>query len=434
MRRKKEQWEKIATPKVVENNSISDIELEPILEHDIAPIDYRAEKVTFKDLKEWRKSIGNVTDGEYAIIDGMNEAGYVRNANAYKINKALRDGTIDRLSDASRETLETLQSVISKNKSKTDAVLLRKVDDHYLKDVFGINTTNPEGIVEEINSSKLGMVYTEKGFISTSYKANKNLNNADNVLLDIYAPKSTNMFLTRNREESEIILQAGTKFEVRGATLTGDKKVKILLDIKNDAVDTLNKVKDETLKVKKENVKIKLKDKITKTSTQINDLKKQFNDITEGYSYDEWFNEFDSIEDGFGGPDANNESFNKLKELDQKIRDQEQKKNELLHRKEKRKQLDNGYGGQVPDEELDNFNAKAMEQIKLDTGYLDDKAKEFQDALKEYFGGNYEAILAGETLEAKIIRDGIDRMPIYEGGISRGLTLDNSSIDAFSKL
>lgn len=424
---KKAEWEKVIPDKPT---------TKPLLERGTAAIDYRAKKVTFKDLREWRKTIGNVTDEEYAIIDGMNDAGYIRNSNAYKINKALRDGTVDQLSDASRQTLETLRDVIDKNVSDTDAVLLRRVDNQYIEDVFGISAKDPEDIIKELNSKKLGDVYTEKGFVSTSYKANKNLNNADDILLDIYAPEGTNMFLTHNREESEIILQAGTKFEVKGATLTDDGKVKVLVDVKKD-VGIDNKVldiKDKALKEGKENAKIKLKDKITETDIQITDLKKQFSNITDGYSYDEWFNEFDSIEDGFGGADDNDESFNKLKELDSKIKEQSQKKNELLHQKEKRKQLDNGYSDRVPDDELDDFNKKALEQIKSDTGYSDDKALEFQDTLKEYFGGNYEAILAGQTQEAKIIRDGIDRMPVYEGSINRGLMLDSSNINAFSGL
>lgn len=47
--------------------------------------------------------------------------------------------------------------------------------------------------------------------------------------------------------------------------------------------------------------KVELKQQISDTSTQIEDLKKQFGDTADGYSYDEWFKEFDSIEDGFGG-------------------------------------------------------------------------------------------------------------------------------------
>ena len=143
-------------------------------------------------------------------------------------------------------------------------------------------------------------------------------------------------------------------------------------------------------------------------------------------SYDDWFKEFESIEEGFGDVSGDN-SFNELKEIDAKIKDFEKQKSTLLLRKEKRKQLDTGFTGKVPDNELDNFNKKAFEQIKLDTGYSDEKAKEFQDALNEYFGGDYESILTGEGTTAKVIREGIDRMPVYDGTTYRGLYFSESS-------
>lgn len=179
--------------------------------------------------------------------------------------------------------------------------------------------------------------------------------------------------------------------------------------------------------------KIKLKDNITKTNAKIDSLKKEFSDMTEGYSYDDWFKEFDSIEDGFGDV-SEDDLVDKLKDLDTQIKNYQKQKNKLLIQKEKRKQLDTGYSGKVPDNELDKFNKKAFEQIKSDTGYSDEKAKELQEALKEYFGGDYTSILNGETETAKIIRDGIDRIPVYEGSISRGMTLNNSDVRMFSNL
>lgn len=155
--------------------------------------------------------------------------------------------------------------------------------------------------------------------------------------------------------------------------------------------------------------------------------------MTEGYSYDDWFKEFDSIEDGFGDV-SEDDLVNKLKDLDTQIKKYQKQKNNLLIQKEKRNQLDTGYSGKVPDNELDKFNKKALEQIKSDTGYSDEKAKELQEALKEYFGGDYTSILNGETETAKIIRDGIERMPAYEGSISRGMTLNNSDVRMFSDL
>ena len=213
-------------------NRAQKINREPILAHETAEIDYRAEKVTFKDLQLWKKSIGNVTDDEYAIISGMNEAGYIRTANSYKINKAMRNGEVSSLSKESQKTIETLKEVINKNKSEMDAVLIRKVDYDYLENVFGVDSKNLKNVVEELNNKKIGEKCVEKGFVSTSYKADKNLNK-DSVELEIYAPSGTKMFLTKNREESEIILQANTQFELEGAVLTDDGKVKLIMKVVN---------------------------------------------------------------------------------------------------------------------------------------------------------------------------------------------------------
>lgn len=207
------------------------------------------------------------------------------------------------------------------------------------------------------------------------------------------------------------------------------------------SLDADNKRKYEVRKEQWENVvangqksdKIKLKDSVTNTNAKIDSLKKEFSDMTEGYSYDDWFKEFDSIEDGFGDV-SEDDLVDKLKDLDIQIKKFEKQKNKLLLQKEKRKQLNTGYSGKVPDNELDKFNKKALEQIKTDTGYSDEKAKELQEALKEYFGGDYTSILNGETETAKIIRDGIERMPAYEGSISRGMTLNNSDVRMFSDL
>jgi SPP1 gp7 family putative phage head morphogenesis protein len=228
------------------------IDKEPLLSHDIADIDYRAEKVTFKDLQEWKKSIGNVTDEEYSIIDGMNDAGYIHTPNSYKINKAMREGNIQDLSENSQKTIEVLKEVINKNTSDRDAVLIRKVGKDYLESVYDVKSTELKDIVDELNAKKIGEINIEKGFVSTSYKANKNLNNNDEVELEIFAPKGTNMLLTKNRQESEIILQANTHFELEGAVLTDDGKARLLMKVvPNDIVEeTLENVgKNSTIDI-----------------------------------------------------------------------------------------------------------------------------------------------------------------------------------------
>ncbi len=191
--------------------------------------------------------------------------------------------------------------------------------------------------------------------------------------------------------------------------------------------------KSSLQEVKKDDT-VELKKKIADADSEIADLKKQFSDATDGYSYEDWFSDFSSIEEGYGDVADDGESFEKLKTLDQNIRSISVKRSELLAQKEKRDQLYTGYKEQIPYDELDTFNAKAFEQIKLDTGYSDEKAKKFQNAIKEYFGGDYGAILSGETETAKVIRDGLDLMPAYDGSISRGMVFNNSDVKMFTDL
>lgn len=152
----------------------------------------------------------------------------------------MRDGTIDELSDKNKKTIETLRKVIDKNTSDTDAVLLRKVDFDYLKKVFDIDTEDIDIAVKKLNDEKLGNIVIEKGFLSTSYKANKNFNNNDKVELEILAPKGTKMYLTMNRDESEIILQAGTNLRFEGATVN-DGNIKMHMRVVKSDVDIKGK-------------------------------------------------------------------------------------------------------------------------------------------------------------------------------------------------
>jgi SPP1 gp7 family putative phage head morphogenesis protein len=77
----------------------------------------------------------------------------------------------------------------------------------------------------------------------------------------------------------------------------------------------------------KEDDTMKLKNKIADADTQISDLKKQFSDITEGYSYDDWFRDFKTIEDGYGDISESDEpNVLKLKDIQQKVKDLLQKK------------------------------------------------------------------------------------------------------------
>ena len=189
------------------------------------------------------------------------------------------------------------------------------------------------------------------------------------------------------------------------------------------------------LKKAKPDDTIKVQEKISDQNTKIDDLKQQFSDITEGYSYDEWFSEFDSIEDGFGEITENDVAqATKLKDLDEQIRKADSIKTDLLLQKDRRGQVDTGFTGRIPNDKLDEYNKKGFEQIKVDTGYTDEEAKKFQESLLNYFGGDYDAILKGEGGIDKVISDGIDRMPVYDGSIYRGMVVTNSEAQQYTEL
>lgn len=181
------------------------------------------------------------------------------------------------------------------------------------------------------------------------------------------------------------------------------------------------------------NVRIELNKDIASTNAQIDKLKNQFKQLTDGYSYDEWYRDFSSIEDGFGDGEKDAD-FEKLKKIDAELKELFKKKSGLIYNKEKRVQLDTGYKGKIPDDKIQEYNKKAFEQIKRDTGYSDGKAKEFHNALLEYFGGDYETILAGENNTAQIIKNGMDLLPTYKGSIYRGMIFKSEDIKMFSEL
>lgn len=88
--------------------------------------------------------------------------------------------------------------------------------------------------------------------------------------------------------------------------------------------------KSKLQKVESDDI-MNLKTKIQEVDTEIADLKKQFSDITEGYSYESWFKDFKTIEEGYGGviTEADAPDVQRLKDITQKIKQALQRKTGL---------------------------------------------------------------------------------------------------------
>lgn len=105
---------------------------------------------------------------------------------------------------------------------------------------------------------------------------------------------------------------------------------------------------------------------------------------------------------------------------------------------EKRGQINVG-SGKVPYEELTEFNKKAFESIKEETGYSDKEAKKLHQTLLGYLGGDYSAYTEGKKKdEEKVINEGLARMGSFDGPIYRGMSFYNfdghGEVDRFAEM
>lgn len=77
-------------------------------------------------------------------------------------------------------------------------------------------------------------------------------------------------------------------------------------------------------------------------------------------------------------------------------------------------------------EELDKYNEWALDQIMADTGYTRDEAARLQEAMIEYFGGDYNKFTRGEAAEmVETINRGLEKMPVFDGTLYRGMWFDD---------
>lgn len=195
-------------------------------------------------LEEFKKMHHTVTKEERKIIYGKTFfSGYVNSSNARKINGALRNRNADSLSPAYQEIADTLSTVIQKNQIEENIIVDRYVATDALEAIAGVSFPKTPGLLvgksgiekywQDIDSLsdkiQKGHIYTEKGFLSTSGVSDKNVMQDKGILLRIKVPKGTNVYVSTNYRESEIIFDRGSQLEILNARIknnrTADLKV-----------------------------------------------------------------------------------------------------------------------------------------------------------------------------------------------------------------
>lgn len=196
------------------------------------PIEYQ--NPTSEDYSNLGKaSRKNVSKEDQEQIFKHDGGGYVATHNYSTINSNLRkDGyTGNQLTDDDKKTISALDRAISKTQTDKDYVFTRYVNADYLTNKFGVYQTGFHGeqvtisnmILDFGNSKKqvpritqelqklIGTDDIDSAFLSTSMLPDKNIMKSKSVLIKIKAPKGTDVYVPKNRKESECIFGRGVK-------------------------------------------------------------------------------------------------------------------------------------------------------------------------------------------------------------------------------
>lgn len=188
--------------------------------------------LNFDELKDFSRNAGKISEYQRRLIYGGSN-GYIATSNSFGINEYLRTGNKDGILnfEKSLKTIEELEKVIKNNHASKDVILHRFVDSDYLNHYEMVNdfskaffTGDEDSMklcVKEFNAIHAGQIETFKAFTSTSFDSSKNVFTDRPVKLTIHVPKGSNCYMTENLFESEIILNADSKFKIHGAKLDG---------------------------------------------------------------------------------------------------------------------------------------------------------------------------------------------------------------------
>ena len=157
------------------------------------------------------------------------EKKYIGNPNSFRINGILRTKGVNGLTKSDKILYNTLNRVIKTQKTTEDYKAYRYVDNNYLINVLYITPSNYlNNTLYQIKKLK-GIVKIEKGFMSCAMTDKHIIER--NIKLDIKIPKGTYAYITRNFEESEIILADGTKYQILDANLGFKNIINIYIGI-----------------------------------------------------------------------------------------------------------------------------------------------------------------------------------------------------------
>ncbi len=187
-----------------------------------------------KSLNESRKQVENLSELEIYSIKK-----YTNRDICKQINGVLR-GDLKTVSKSIKEHIKNIENALKKASLPQDTILYRGVDNNFIESEFGKEIAKiTKSELNEENLLKLkhflkGQDWTEKGFMSTSYKKENAYDKS--ILLKINAPKGINALVIdeiSDFEQSESLIIKGYKWRIEKIEIEKkDKKNKWEFTIK----------------------------------------------------------------------------------------------------------------------------------------------------------------------------------------------------------
>jgi len=176
--------------------------------------------------KEYRNTNSFIENEDLKIIERY----YTKNKNSQVFNNKLRMFGPMALSEEDIKLYNALMRAINSNRTKENYIVHRFVRNDYLENTFNFKPSFDIYYNLMMIKSQIGSRKIEKGFMSCYMTENHFI--VRNILFEIKIPKGTRAYITRNKEESEIILPCNTEYEVTGAEVINNI-IKIYITIIN---------------------------------------------------------------------------------------------------------------------------------------------------------------------------------------------------------
>ena len=213
-------------------------QIEKIIADNKAKLQKDYKVIVEKDVKKHHKLRGKPNRSDMTKEENFAYDLYVQTGDSFRINRRLYSGeyanNIGKTPTATDMEIDEFTALVAKDKLDDNSRFVRFVGGDYLQTLYNqldlgeipkpIQIYYGNGLLD-LNANLMDKVITNDAFTSVSYDQKANVFTNKPIMMEIYADKDSECLYTYNYRESEVVLQRGTQFKIKGIEIvhTQDK-------------------------------------------------------------------------------------------------------------------------------------------------------------------------------------------------------------------